>query len=110
MSVYIPVVPMRRDKDSNDLIPVFALSPARTYGELKVLLPRPGMLLAPSPVINQLKRDLKDFCDDDFLLPVGDPAAIAAATMVAAQMNRGTVNILVWDRRVGQYVKTTLTV
>jgi hypothetical protein len=41
---------------------------------------------------------LRDFCDEDFLLAMGDPVAIAIASMVAGEVNNGKVNMLKWDR------------
>jgi hypothetical protein len=45
-----------------------------------------------------LKSKLKDFSDDDYLLAMGDPAAIAIASIIAGDVNNGVVNILKWDR------------
>jgi len=109
MSVYVPLLPLKRG-ESGELVPVFDLTPARAYGELKVLLDKPNMMLAAVPIIQQLKRDMRTFSDDDYILPVGDPSSIAAVVMVAAQMNRNRVKILSWDRRTQQYIELQLAV
>jgi hypothetical protein len=54
--------------------------------------------LSPSPVIRLLSNKLREFSDDDFLLAMGDPVAIGIASMVAADVNNGKVNMLKWDR------------
>tara|TARA_R100000750_G_C2343105_1_gene95057 strand:- start:1009 stop:1338 length:330 start_codon:yes stop_codon:yes gene_type:complete len=72
---------------------------AGRFGDLIPLLP-PGrqITLSSAPVKNLLKIKLKDFNDKDFLLAMGDPVAIAIASMVASDINNGKVNMLKWDR------------
>ena len=72
---------------------------AARFGELIPMLP-PGrqITLSASPVTRLLSNKLRDFCDDDFLLAMGDPVAIAIASMVAGEFNNGKVNMLKWDR------------
>jgi len=72
---------------------------AGRFGDLIPLLP-PGrqITLSSSPVVKLLKNKLKDFNDKDFLLAMGDPVAIAIASMVASDINNGKVNMLKWDR------------
>jgi hypothetical protein len=41
--------------------------------------------------------------DEDYLLMVGDPAAIAAAGAVACMMNNGRMKLLKWDRQEMRY-------
>lgn len=43
------------------------------------------------------REALKDFSDDDYLVPMGHPALIAIATLAAADVN-GRLNILDWSR------------
>jgi hypothetical protein len=85
-----------------ELVPAFDLSPASKLGTPRVLLDS-GSVLHPVPIVQRLRHKLKDFNDDDFLLPVGDPVAICMAAMVAGQMNRGRVKFLRWDRNIDQY-------
>lgn len=78
--------------------------PARKYGELLALLPSNSqVLLSPGPTVERMRRALKDFCDDDFLLLSGDPVAIGIAMMVAGDRNLGRVKVLKWDREEGVY-------
>ncbi len=101
--VFIVQEPTKRVNGS--LVPVFDMTPAMVYGELVVLLPPGNVMLSTAPMVQELKHKLRDFDDGDYLIPAGDPAAMAAASMVAASMNRGRVNILKWDRETRQYVK-----
>lgn len=39
-----------------------------------------------------------DFTDDDYVVAIGDPVAIALIIHAAAEMNRGRVKVLRWDR------------
>lgn len=78
-------------------------SPALKYGELKLLLPEGNIVLSTQPTVRNLKRKLKDFSDDDFLLLSGDPVGIGLATAIAAEANRGRVQFLKWEPRECQY-------
>lgn len=82
---------------------------AGRFGEFEILLP-PGrqITLSPAPVVRQLKSKLKDYSDNDYLLAMGDPAAIAIASIAAADVNNGVVNILKWDRENKAYYSVTV--
>jgi len=72
---------------------------AQEYGELKLLLPGGSQIvLSSGPTVRKLKTKLKDFCDDDYLLLMGDPAAIGIACSIAADINRGRYKCLKWDK------------
>ena len=72
---------------------------AQEYGQLKLLLPEGSqVVLSSGPTVRKLKTKLKDFCDDDYLLLMGDPAAIGIACSIAADMNRGRYKCLKWDK------------
>lgn len=73
--------------------------PAREYGELSVLLPPGDVVLSAGPTTRKLQRKLKDFCDADYLLCMGDPVAISLAAAVAADTNQGRFKLLKWDRQ-----------
>ena len=87
----------------------FDLTPAEKFGELVEVMP-PGNT-DPSIVDNMVQdlcTVLRDFSDRDYLLPLGDPAVIAAAAMAAARAGSGRVNILRWDKRAGEYEVLTV--
>ncbi len=78
--------------------------PAQEYGELEILLPAGQIVLSPGPSIYRLRKKLQHFCDNDYLLLVGDPIAIGLAAMVAGSMNNGKVKFLKWDRQERRYM------
>ena len=72
---------------------------AREYGELAPLTsPQEQIHLSPGRVVAHIKRRLQHFNDDDWLLPMGDPAIIGVAFAVAADINNGRINLLKWDK------------
>ena len=72
---------------------------ARKYGDLKVLLPpNVNIVLSPAPTVRRLKENLKGFGSEDYLLLMGDPAAIGLACVIAAEINVGKFSLLKWDR------------
>ncbi len=79
------------------------LMPAEQYGELKVLLPPGNVAYSAAPTVARLKRGLARFTDNDYLLMVGDPAAIAVAGAVATMLNNGRMKVLKWDRQEMRY-------
>ena len=74
------------------------------YGDIVVLFESGiQIMFSPQPAIRKLKRKLKDFDDGDYLLMMGDPAAMGIACCIAAEMNRGRFNILKWDKKQQRY-------
>ena len=77
---------------------------AEKFGDLKVLLPdNKQIVLSAGPVAHKLRKELSTFCDDDYLLLIGDPAIIAIAGAVVSEANRGRFKVLKWDRNESQY-------
>jgi len=76
---------------------------ASEFGEIEVLLPPGNIAFSSGPTVKRLKRNLRLFNDEDFLLLMGDPAAIAIASAVATQINNGRMNLLKWDRQERKY-------
>ncbi len=97
-TIYVPQEPTKRDPISGQRSPLYDLSPALKFGSLKVLLPHGIMLLNTTPIVETLKRDMADFCDEDYVMCIGDPSAIAAAVMVASSINEGRVKLLKYSR------------
>jgi hypothetical protein len=85
--------------------PTVDLTTASIYGELEVLIKMNHIGIAVQPVISMLRPKLKSFSDDDYILPTGDPVAIGIVTFLAAEANRGRVNMLRWDRQTRSYIK-----
>tara|TARA_E500000178_G_scaffold278767_1_gene278342 strand:- start:97 stop:444 length:348 start_codon:yes stop_codon:yes gene_type:complete len=79
------------------------LLPANSYGEIKVLLPPGQVAFSTGPTLRRLRDRLRHFRDTDYLLLMGDPAAIAMAAAVACDVNRGKFKMLKWDKQEQQY-------
>lgn len=85
--------------------PIFDITPAKAFGDLRFITLRPGNIYLDTlpTIIDHMRSVLKDFSERDFLLPTGEPVAIAAAAMIAAQVNFGRLKLLKWDRRSSSY-------
>ena len=58
---------------------------AQEFGEIKVLLDEDKQIMfSPAPMVRKMKRMLKDFSDNDYLLLTGDPAMIGVACSVVS--------------------------
>ena len=80
--------------------PKFNIMGDSKYGKLKVLLKEDTqIILSPGPVIFELRRLLKDYNSNDYLLLSGDPAIIGLACTIASDINSGRFNLLKWDRQ-----------
>ena len=80
--------------------PKFNIMGALKYGKLKVLLKEnTQIVLSPGPIEFELRRLLKNYTSQDYLLLSGDPAVILLAGMIASDINNGKVNVLKWDRQ-----------
>lgn len=101
--VYITQNPMRRNVHQ-ELVHKYDLTPAREYGDLQVLLPSGPVLISPEAAIRTLREKLEGFRPHDWLLCLGDPVVIAAASAIVAEVNDGVIPVLVWDRQVKKYL------
>lgn len=107
--VFVVQVPAKRY--GNEWRPTFDIAPAREFGKLCFLMSRPGnVYLDALPMVLRHMRDaLKDFSDADYLLPTGEPVAIAAAAMIAGVANSGRVKVLKWNRLQCRYEVVQIT-
>jgi hypothetical protein len=84
---------------------------AKEFGEIKFLLPHGMQVLFSSGQCTQkLLFALSNFCNDDYLLLIGDPAAIGIAVAVASHWNNGKVKMLKWDRQERQYYPISMNI
>ncbi len=88
-----------------NLQPTIDLTPASVYGDIEILIESNNTGIAIQPLISVLRSRLKDFNDDDYILPVGDPVAIGVVTSIASDNNRGQIKMLRWDRRLLRYIE-----
>jgi hypothetical protein len=101
--VFVVQNPMRRDPTSGELVHIFDLRSAHGYGELHVLLPAGPVAWATLDIVGQLYEHLESFRPEDYLLCLGDPAAIAAASAIVSDVNTGVIPLLVWDKQTRGY-------
>ena len=77
---------------------------AAEYGTFKFLLPELSQIIfSPGPLIFKLRKSLKDFTREDYLLLTGDPAIIGVACSIVSDMTNGRYNLLKWDKQERQY-------
>src|SRR5574343_1813958 len=81
------------------------------FGEIEVLLPPDKQLtFSPGPIIHILRTKLAHFTDEDYILLIGDPAAIGVVCACAAEWNQGRFKMLKWDRQTGKYFPIQITI
>lgn len=85
-------------------VPGRNITHAFDFGQVEVLL-NPGVhvVLSPGPIAKRMREKLATFTDDDFIVPIGDPAAIAMAASIASHFNGGRYKLLKWDRETERY-------
>ena len=77
---------------------------AREYGEIKSLLPELSQIIfSPGPLIFKLRKLLRNFRPEDYLLLTGDPAIIGVACSIVSDITNGKYNLLKWDKQERQY-------
>ena len=77
---------------------------AQKIGKIKVLLREDSqMIFSPGPIIFELRKLLKDYTSEDYLLLTGDPAIIGVACSVVSDITHGKYNLLKWDRQERMY-------
>ena len=77
---------------------------AAEYGTFKFLLPELSqMIFSPGPLIFKLRKGLKNYAAEDFLLLTGDPAIIGVACSIVSDITSGKFNLLKWDKQERKY-------
>ena len=89
---------------TRDGAPKINIVGAQEFGEIKVLLDEDKQIMfSPAPMIRKMKRMLKDFSDNDYLLLTGDPAIIGVACSIVSDLTNGKYNLLKWDKQERTY-------
>lgn len=102
--VFVVQQPLRKTM-SGALTAAFDVTPALEFGDLELLLDSGVVIgIAMMPMVRVFHQKLKNFCDDDYILPAGDVAAMGIAIAIAAQHNSGRVAVLRWDRIQRKYI------
>ena len=82
---------------------------ARQYGEIKSLLPELSQIIfSPGPLIFKLRKLLRNFRSEDYLLLTGDPAIIGVACSIVSDITNGKYNLLKWDKQERRYYPITI--
>lgn len=109
MTVFVVQKQMRFDERTGELVPRFrTLYKAKRFGDLEFLLSPSAHPFNPENVMGDLHDKLRDFCDEDHLLLIGNPALIGMATSVASHHNGGRVRLLQWSGRQGDYTEISV--
>tara|TARA_R110000796_G_scaffold168784_1_gene285695 strand:+ start:337 stop:708 length:372 start_codon:yes stop_codon:yes gene_type:complete len=84
--------------------PKINITGALEYGDFNFLLPELSQLMwSPGPLIFQLRKLLKNYTPDDYLLLVGDPAIIGVACSIVSDITNGKYKLIKWDRQERKY-------
>ena len=90
--------------DGRPKINIMGASSYSTSGKFNFLLPELSQIIfSPGPLIFKLRKGLKDFTTDDYLLLTGDPAIIGVACSIVSDMTNGRYNLLKWDKQERKY-------
>ena len=77
---------------------------ASKYGELVFLLPELSQIIfSPGPLVFKLRKLLKNYTSEDYLLLTGDPAIIGVACSIVSDITNGKYKVLKWDKQERQY-------
>ena len=77
---------------------------ASDYGYLVICLPENSqMMFSPAPFVHKMRKNLRDFKHNDYILCTGDPAVIGLSTAIVSDITQGKFNLLKWDRQEKRY-------
>ena len=75
-----------------------------TTNDFNFLLPEfSQMIFSPGPLIFKLRKGLRDYTTEDYLLLTGDPAIIGVACSIVSDITNGKYNVLKWDKQERKY-------
>ena len=90
--------------DGRPKINIMGASSYSTSGKFNFLLPELSQIIfSPGPLIFKLRKGLKDFTTDDYLLLTGDPAILGVACSIVSDITNGKYNLLKWDKQERKY-------
>ena len=91
-------------KSGNPKINIMGASNYSSSGKFIFLLPEfSQMIFSPGPLIYKLRKGLKNFTSDDYLLLTGDPAIIGVACSIVSDITNGRYKLLKWDKQERKY-------
>jgi hypothetical protein len=75
-----------------------------TTNDFTFLLPEfSQMIFSPGPLIFKLRKGLRNYKPEDYLLLTGDPAIIGVACSIVSDITNGKYNVLKWDKQERKY-------
>ena len=75
-----------------------------TSNDFNFLLPEfSQMIFSPGPLIYKLRKGLKNYTSEDYLLLTGDPAIIGVACSIVSDITNGKYKVLKWDKQERKY-------
>ena len=90
--------------DGRPKINIMGASDYSTSRDFIFLLPELSQIIfSPGPLIFKLRKGLKNFTTDDYLLLTGDPAIIGVACSIVSDMTNGKYKLLKWDKQERKY-------
>tara|TARA_Y100001937_G_C6903120_1_gene234222 strand:+ start:109 stop:564 length:456 start_codon:yes stop_codon:yes gene_type:complete len=109
--VYILIKPQTEERFYFDrytgekkVVPAMNILSASDYGHFVFCLEeRSQVIFSPQPFVHKMKKNLKDFREQDYILCVGDPGVIGVSTAIAVEASKGKLNLLKWDRQEKRY-------
>ena len=88
----------------NPKINIMGASVYSSSGKFNFLLPEFSQIIfSPGPLVFKLRKGLKDFTKEDYLLLTGDPAIIGVACSIVSDITNGKYNLLKWDKQERKY-------
>ena len=75
-----------------------------TTNDFIFLLPEfSQMIFSPGPLIFKLRKGLRNYKPEDYLLLTGDPAIIGVVCSIVSDITNGKYNVLKWDKQERKY-------
>ncbi len=111
-TVYVPQLARTFDKTQGRMVNKFdTLDRAEKYGTVLVMMDRNDDLWNAEACIAKLKRVMRSFSDEDFLVPMGSHHFMMWAGIIAASKVKNELQTLQWNMRNEEYVliKTKVT-
>jgi len=91
-------------KAGNPKINIMGASSYSSSGKFIFLLPEFSQIIfSPGPLVYKLRKGLRDFKEEDYLLLTGDPAIIGVACSIVSDITNGKYNLLKWDKQERKY-------
>lgn len=103
--VFAPHIPSRYDSASRLWVPSVEIRSAEKHGEIVVMLQPNSARAGLAPCVAAMRERMEEesFGPEDFLIGIGDPSLIGAASCLAVRRTSGILRMLKWDRMAKDY-------